>query len=160
MIRFAQISLILLGLCLYACEGDNVNGNNPPTLVYEGLEKSEMRQSPRADSVVILLQFEDVDGDIGGVNQANITVTDNRNGSQYISLSFPDLPNVGNTQQGSLRIFLPNTCCIYPPSAMTPDCERNPRFPDNKFTVDISIQDLNGNRSNTITTDTLTLNCI
>jgi len=159
MLRLAQISLILLGLSIMSCDSDVPNGNNSPTLSYMGLEKETMLQGDGTDSVVVALTFEDVDGDIGGVNAANIIVTDNRDGSEYITLSFPELPNNGKPQQGTLQLTLPNTCCIYPASANTPACDRNPRFPRNRFTVDIVIEDLNGNRSNVITTDSLTLNC-
>lgn len=142
-----------------SCGSDDPVGNNPPSLVYTGIERSEMRQGDGTDSVIFNFTFADIDGDIGGENTGNIVVTDNRDGSQYISLSFPDLPSNGNSQQGSFRLFLPNTCCIYPPSANTPACDSNPRFPNNRFTVDVAIMDMAGNMSNAVTTDTITLYC-
>ncbi len=159
MIRLAQISLFIFAIYVSSCSSEGSNGNNPPILVYNGLEKEVMSQGDGTDSVIISLTFEDIDGDIGGTNAANIVVQDNRDGSEYITLSFPDLPKNGKAQQGSLRLTIPNTCCTYPPSANTPACDRNPRFPRNRFTLDISIFDLNGNISNVITTDSLTLNC-
>lgn len=165
MIRIGlQISL-LLGIFLCSCSKDPV-GNNPPTLTYEGLLGNELVQGLSiSDSIFILLRFGDIDGDLNGVNDdgefiQNITIIDNRDGSRYISRSLPELPINGRPQTGSMRLTLPTSSCIYPPGSNTPAGAVNPLFPENKFTVDVYMEDLAGNQSNSITTDTIVLLCL
>jgi len=154
-----QISFFL-SLCLVACDNSVENLDRPPELVYQGLINSSMQQGLGTDSVDIRLTFSDLDGDLSGVNELDIFIIDNRDGSEYIVRSFPQLPNNGRVQEGTMILTLPNSCCIYPPEAMTPACDRNPRYPENRFTVDVYIEDLNRNQSNRITTDTITMNCL
>ncbi len=153
-----QISL-LLGLLLTSCGNDLVIGDNPPTLTYLATPQNSMFQGLGTDSVVIELAFTDVDGDLGGVNDQNIFVIDNRDNSQYIVLSFPELPSNGKAKEGTIKLTIPSSCCIYPPEAKTPPCDANPKFPDNRFTLSIYIEDLARNKSNTVTTDTIFMRC-
>ena len=154
-----QISFFL-ALCLTSCDKGVENQNRPPQLMYEGLENNTMRQGLGTDSINIRLNFSDLDGDLGGENELNIFIIDNRDGSEYIVRSLPDLPDNGRAKEGSMILTLPNSCCIYPPEAMTPACDKNPRYPENRFTVDVYIEDLNRNPSNRITTDTIVMNCL
>lgn len=154
-----QISL-LLGLYCSSCSSEGPGGNNPPTLTYMSLSNNTLRQGLIGDSINILLSFEDIDGDLGGENELNIFVIDNRDDSEYIIRSLPDLPTNGKLIEGTMTLTLPTSCCIYPPEAMTPACDRNPRYPENRFTVGVFIEDLARNRSNTVTTDTIVMNCL
>ncbi|MEL6122870.1 MAG: hypothetical protein AAFR14_04040 [Bacteroidota bacterium] len=153
------ISIILFASLWWGCSDEAPTGDNAPVLTYEGFAKDQMFQGDGTDSIVVLLSFMDVDADIRGGNTGDITVIDNRDGSEYITLSFPPLPTTSR-QEGSLVLIIPNTCCIYPPDANTPACDMNPRFPTNEFTLDISIVDSRGNQSNVITTDDILLNCL
>lgn len=154
-----QISFFL-SLCLIGCDSGVENLNRAPELTYEGLINDTMKQGLGNDSIAIRLSFLDLDGDVGGENELNITIIDNRDGSEYIIRSFPDLPDIGKALSGSMILVLPNSCCIYPPEAMTPACDRNPLYPENRFTVDVFIEDLNRNQSNRITTDSIIMNCL
>jgi hypothetical protein len=154
-----QISL-LLGLFCISCTKEGPVGNNPPVLIYEGLNANTLNQGLGKDSISINLSFLDVDGDIGGVNELNIFIIDNRDGSEYIVRSFPELPNNGKLLEGTMKLTLPSTCCIYPPEALTPACDKNPNYPENRFTVDVYIEDIARNRSNSITTDSIIMYCL
>ena len=155
-IRIAKI--LFLGWIIAAGCGDSGPvGNNPPSLSYIGLEKDTMRQGLRGDSVVVLLNFEDVDGDLGGEEGLNISIVDNRDG--FVDpVSFPILPKLKDGQRGLLRLTIETTCCIFPNNIQP--CENPPEFPTNRYTYDIVIKDIAGNVSNAVTTDSITLLCL
>jgi len=159
MIRNAII-VILVAMSCYACSKSTPNGNNPPTLRYLGLEQDTMPQiGPDEAGIIAVLAFEDVDGDIvGGNEQANISFVDNRDGSIDIA-AFPVLPDLGDSQKGTLRLRILPTCCIYPPNVADPCTSNVEDFPSVQLTYDIFIEDSAGNKSNNITTDVITLIC-
>ncbi len=154
--KIAKIGFLLL--MIYSCSDDGPGGNNAPVLTYLGLFNDTMRQGIGQDTVVVVLAFEDTDGDILGGNVMNISLIDNRDGTVE-PLSFPVLPELKQGQRGQFQMVILSTCCIFPPDQNIPACESDPSFPPNQYTYDIYIEDGAGNRSNTVTTDVITLLC-
>ena len=143
---------------VWACTENQPNGNNPPTLSFRGMESDVMRQGLGQDTIFVILDFEDVDGDIIGGQNGNISLVDNRDGT-IEPVTFPDLPDLSKGQKGTLRLAILSTCCIFPPEDQIPACESDPDFPPNLYTYDIFITDGNGNESNRVTTGEITLLC-
>lgn len=157
MLRAAKIGILFM--LVYACTDNGTNGNNPPTLSYQGLVSDTMRQGLGEDAIIAVLSFEDIDGDIIGGSTMSISLVDNRDGT-IEPISFPVLPELSKGQKGTFQLAILSTCCIFPPEDQIPACEGDPDFPPNQYTYDIFITDGAGNRSNSVTTDVVTLLCI
>lgn len=160
-ITFLFITCLLV-LLFEACSDEPVNGNNPPSIEFLGMDRDTMVQGitgiNNRDSILVFLTFNDIDGDIaGGSSTRNISIVDNRDG--FIDpVSFPELPELKKGQKGEMRLAIYTTCCQFP-AGLGAGCIVVPGVPDNRYTYDIYIEDEAGNRSNTITTDTITLLC-
>jgi len=113
-----------------------------------------------SDSIVVRMLFEDIDGDIEGSTPSfkpdNIVLTDSRDGNVSTN-SFPGFPSLSTGQKGRLDLSILTTCCINPGTVES--CSASETFPTNTYTIDIYIVDAQGNKSNTITTDPITLRC-
>ncbi len=109
------------------------------------------------DSIIVTLSFVDQDGDLGGQNEPNIFVIDNRNNDIYDTYSLPRFPVRNKPTIGEIDLRLFNTCCIFPDGIFP--CSSPSNFPINEMTLDIYIVDNAGNRSNKVTTPTITLRC-
>lgn len=162
----AKITLLFIScffiLLTEGCSDDPVNGNNPPTLEYLGMNRDTMIQGitgiNNRDSILVFLRFSDIDGDIvGGRSSMNISIVDNRDGV-IDPVSFPNLPELKKGQKGELRVAIYTTCCQFP-EGLGAGCIVVPGIPDNRYTYDIYIEDGAGNRSNSVTTDSITLLC-
>jgi len=113
------------------------------------------------DSVTLVLNFTDGDGDIGGIDgdlKQNLFVFDNRLDTLADPFVLPAIPAQGvrNGVQGEIRIRLYNTCCLIPG---IPACDSSPDFPIDTVTYDVYMIDRAGNESNTVTTTMVTLLC-
>jgi hypothetical protein len=167
MLKITKIGILtmiaaMISLLFGGCSDGNVNGNNPPSLQYMGINKDTMVQGfggiNSGDSIVVFLNFQDIDGDIvGGQSSMNISIVDNRDG--FVDpVSFPVLPKLKDGQKGELKLSIFNTCCQFP-EGLGAGCIVVPGIPSNRFTYDIFIEDGAGNISNRITTDSITLLC-
>ena len=132
-----------------------------PTLELVGLTKDTMNQDQfNTDSVIIVLNFTDGDGDIGSDNELNVFVTDLRDGFVSDRFRIPPLneqAGSNNGISGELRLTLYTTCCIYPNGA--PPCEPSTQFPTNALSYEIYIEDQAGHKSNIVTTPEIILRC-
>lgn len=159
MASWAAASIIIL-LVISGCGSDG-DGNTAPTLSFVGLNKPALFQGEGigSDSIVVRLMFEDIDGDIEGLGNGlipnNIVYVDTRDGTETAA-SFPSFPSeVTGGQRGQLDLTIGATCCLFEvffPCTQGLDTA-------NVFPYDIFIIDGQGNRSNTITTDPVTLLC-
>ncbi len=113
------------------------------------------------DSVTLVLNFTDGDGDIGDVDgniMPNLFVIDNRLDTLADPFVLPNIPaqGIGNGVQGEIRIRLFTTCCLI--EGITP-CDSSPDFPTDTLSYDVFMVDRAGNESNVVTTTMVTLLC-
>jgi hypothetical protein len=151
---------VLLGLVIWLCSSctDNPIGNHPPEISFAGMSKDKLNQGSLGlnDTILVSLNFVDVDGDLSGAAN-NVVVIDNRlNETHYIN-TIPDLPPTKNGNVGIMTINIPTVCCIF--SDGTPACDSPPNTPTNEITFDIFLVDQLGNESNRVTTPSITLFC-
>jgi hypothetical protein len=114
------------------------------------------------DSVIVSFSFQDGDGDLGRTNQEpqnNIFFTDLRTGTLDNTFAIPALPQdgAGNGVEGTIRILLFSTCCIY--NDGNDPCTPNPGSPIDTVQYKIQIMDRAGHLSNEIVTTPIILLC-
>jgi len=135
-----------------------------PEINFVGLSKDTMRQNAlNTDSLTIVLDFKDGDGDIGiegKSNVLNLFVKDLRTGNNYGNYKIPNIPNKGAEKgiEGRMFINLFTTCCVFPESI--PPCNRPAKYPFNDLQLEIYIQDRALNKSNVVKTSIIKLRCI
>jgi len=132
-----------------------------PTIELVGLTKDTMSQDQfNTDSIIIVLNFTDGDGDIGSESELNVFVTDLRDNFLSDRFRIPRLDEQAGSSNGisgELRLTLYTTCCTYPNGA-TP-CEPSTEFPTNSLSYEIYIMDQAGHKSNVVTTPEIVLRC-
>lgn len=154
------INLIMIYSCVKPTEYSDV-----PALEFAGFSKQTLNQGAFAeDSVIMVLHFTDGDGDFGteaNKAESNIFVKDLRTNSTLREYKAPFVPleGAGNGISGKISILLFSTCCIFPKDTGIPPCEKSKDYPTNDLSLEIYIKDRAGNKSNTITTPALLLNC-
>jgi hypothetical protein len=143
--------------CINAPEFSNV-----PKIDFVSLSKDSLNQGlNQEDSVIVTFHFEDGDGDIGRMTDAeenNVFFIDNRTGQLDNSFGIPFVPPQGSSNgiEGDVHIKLYSTCCIFPSGD---PCLPSTDVPFNDLTYDIYITDRAGNTSNVITTSVIRLKC-
>ena len=161
-IKYKYLIIILLGTTIFACSV-RPQFSPIPELTYTGLSQNSMVQSSvLGDSLFLMFQFRDGDGDIGVANNQNdfdLVITDNRTGNVYDRYKTPFVPEQGasNGIEGSVQLKLFTTCCIFEDAI--PPCSAPPSIPTDTMTLDIQMFDRAGNASNVITTDMIILFC-
>jgi len=156
------LPFIILLFLQFACKKDN-SVSSVPTIEFVTLSKDTIIQGRQLnDSLIITLNFEDGDGDIGYEdNVANIFLKDSRDDfiKEYASPVIP-ISGAANGVSGEIRILITtlfNVCCIFD-NGQDP-CTKGISQPFNEFTYSIFIEDREGNRSNEVSTSTITLRC-
>lgn len=142
-----------------------------PIIEYVGLNKKTIRQGSfgaTKDSIIITFSYTDGDGNIGAPNEGkftnNIFFTDSRDGFTQ-TVSVPFIPNlgIGNGISGevSFQIFNLNggMCCIFNDKNGQDPCTPSKEFPTDTLTYTIYIVDQDGNESNRIETEPITILC-
>lgn len=143
-------------------------GNDPgfdetPEITYTSISKDTMVQNNlNTDSIFITFAFKDGDGDIGTDNRIvseNIIVTDLRTGIVASRFNIPKIETNGlkSGVEGEITVKVFTTCCIFQDG--TPPCSNPVDTPENSLNFEIELSDDNGNRSNKITTEFITLLC-
>ncbi|MFK8101693.1 MAG: hypothetical protein AB8G15_04190 [Saprospiraceae bacterium] len=132
-----------------------------PVLEFNRLSKNSLEQGNQNDFVDIIFDFTDGDGDIGHEeNTLDVTLTDTRDGTEFIQFRIPEVPEqgVGNGISGeiSVRIFGTGTCCIFPDGRT---CESDINIPTDEVIFLLRITDRAGNESNQIEIAPITLLC-
>jgi hypothetical protein len=132
-------------------------------MTFVGFDKVSMRQgSVNQDSITLILDFKDGDGDIGSQgndNNINLFIIDNRTNESYDFFKLPAIPEKGanNGVEGRMYINLFTTCCRF---SDAPPCTVRSAFPTNLISLSVYMIDRAGNRSNTVVTPEFTLLCI
>lgn len=161
-IKYKYLIIILLGTTILACT-IRPQFSDIPELTYTGLSANTMVQSSvLSDSIFLIFQFTDGDGDIGVADNQNdfdLIITDNRTGNVYDRYKTPFVPEQGasNGIEGTVQLKLYTTCCIF--DETIPPCSAPPEFPVDSLSLDIQMFDRAGNASNIITTEFITLLC-
>ena len=132
-----------------------------PVLEFDRLSKNTLEQGNGDDFVDIIFNFTDGDGDIGHSNETlDVTLTDTRDGSEFIQFRIPEVPEqgVGNGISGeiSVRIFGTGTCCIFPDGRT---CETDAQYPTDDIIFLLRIKDRAGHESNQIEIAPITMLC-
>jgi hypothetical protein len=160
-LKFGSVTFAIALLCFIGCiKAPNIS--DTPTLSFISLSKSVMNQGDlNNDSIIVTLDFTDGDGDIGAPTNGtkpNLTVIDNRNGEIYDNIKLPLIPQegAGNGVKGTIYLKLYNGCCLFDDR---PNCTQSPEL-SNQLSLDISIEDNAGNKSNVVTTSNIELRCI
>ncbi|TXB66563.1 hypothetical protein [Phaeodactylibacter luteus] len=116
-----------------------------------------------SDTLILTFGFTDGDGNLGfDDSTVDVFLTDSRTGFVDVK-KLPVIPSegVGNGISGEVTLRFPNQpsqiCCLYPDQST--GCQPNPNYPTDTFSFEIQIQDRDGNRSNIIRTETVTLLC-
>ena len=131
-----------------------------PVIEFAGLTKDTLDQDQfNTDSLIVVLNFTDGDGDLGSENDVNVFIVDRR--TDFISDRFriPRLDKAGSNNgiSGELYLTLYTTCCTYPNGA--PPCEPSTEFPTNTLSYEIYIVDQARNRSNSVITPEIVIRC-
>ncbi len=157
-ICFSALIGLFLAVIFYGC-ANNPGFSDTPEIVFAGFSADTLVQGDlNTDSLFIVLEFRDGDGDIGGGTE-NIIIMDNRTGDVYDFFKIPEIGDNGsqNGIEGTITIKLFTTCCIFPESI--PPCFAPPDYPTNEISFDIVMIDNAGNESNIETTPSVTLLC-
>jgi hypothetical protein len=128
-----------------------------------GNPKNAMRQGQLGteDSLFVTISFTDGDGDLGstgskGQDSVNIFLLDKRDNRSVENFRMPFIPEqgAGNGISGEIRMLLFTTCCN-----VIPPCEPSTKKPIDTLIYDIYIKDRKGNKSNTIQSAPIYLQC-
>ena len=159
----SKISLLtLLAIVSWQCL-DSPNYPIEPQIEFISLSKDTMLQGVfQQDSVIVSFSFQDGDGDLGRTPQEpqnNIFFTDLRTGTLDNTFAIPALPpdGAGNGVEGTIRILLFSTCCIYTDG--NDPCTPNVNVPMDTIQYKINIVDRAGHVSNDIFTTPIILLC-
>ncbi len=148
---FFALTLLVLAGCYKA-----PNYPDEPYIAIQGVYMSRAVPMP-GDSVVVVLEFRDGNGDLGKKNQSdtipNLFITDKRFGiTDSLSFSIPHIPAKGSVKDISGEISLNLLSKIY--------C--NPLFPDRQndtLEFEIQVRDRAGLFSNKVTTGRIVMQC-
>ena len=147
---------ILLYSCMFFSCKERLS--SVPYIEYVSVSQTYLQQNAQ-DSVFLSFYFEDGDGNIGSDTFNNVFVSDSRTGLNIASFKIPASlglnPN-NNKSSGVVSILLFAPCCIYPDSS---SCYVQPLFPNRTMQFEIQIVDNEGNYSNRINSEIITLDC-
>jgi len=158
----ANVTAILItALCLTTYFGCITAPDYPvePTLTFVSFSKTAMNQGRSLnDSIFMVLDFTDGDGDLGSGNEINFTLIDSRTGDDYGRFRVPPIPEAGanNGVNGTMTVKIFNTCCLEPDGDEV--CE-DVTVALNELAFDVVLTDRAGNASNTLRTPTINLIC-
>jgi hypothetical protein len=149
-------------LVIFSCAVDP-GFDDVPEITYLSISNDTMVQNNlNTDSIFIKIAFKDGDGDLGTDNKLvndNIIVTDLRTGVVASRFNVPQIETNGLKSgiEGEITLKVFTTCCIFDDG--TPPCSNPIDFPSNLINFEIEMFDDNGNRSNKIVTEFVTLLC-
>ena len=152
----------IIGFISYSCATDP-GFDDVPEISFISLSKDTMVQNNlNTDSLFITIGFKDGDGDLGTDNRIvseNIIVTDLRTGVVASRFNIPRIETNGlqSGVEGEITLKVFTTCCIFEDG--TPPCSNPTDVPSNQLNFEIELFDDNGNRSNKIVTEFVTLLC-
>ncbi len=160
---FQNLLVSLSIICLVAACTNPPDYPKEPSLTYKSASRTTLVQGTVDDSLMLLIEFTDGDGDIIADDTIpSIYFTDKRDGTQFKTFAVPQIPqpgiNNGISGEITLRIFEKlGFCCIY--SHGLPPCFPSEEFPVDTLIYQIQMEDQNGNLSNIIETDPIFILC-
>lgn len=115
-----------------------------------------------SDSLTIFLYFTDGDGDIGFEDTdtlQNLFIIDSRTGKIAESIKIPGIESggIGKGISVDMELQVYTTCCLFPGSI--PPCSVVAAYPRDSLKYSIYLIDRSGNKSNTVETEYIYLNC-
>ena len=152
--------LLALGACLrppdYPLE---------PVVTFLGVSRDTMRQgSNLEDSVTVVLEFTDGDGDVTsltGDTVAGVFLVNTRTGETVSTFRLDEIDQTGieNGIRGELRLRVYTTCCDYPPEIPEFPCNPSAQFPLDVLNLEAYLVDQAGNESNRAQVTPIYLRC-
>lgn len=152
-ILFALLALIIIScvMCLRPPDYPII-----PRIDFVRMSKNTMKQGDASsDSLRLVLNFEDGDGDIGSNDSLNIFLTDTRQpNSTPEPFRMPFVPEQGakNGISGEISLLVFTTCCL-------PTCNSPLNKAQDSLFYDVYIKDRAGNKSNIVRTPFIGLRC-
>ena len=160
------ISLLLLVLVtILSCTKPPTYPDSPiisePSFNQQEIEQGNTVE--KADTLELFFAFTDGDGNLGSEGDSlDVYLTDSRTG--FVNLfKLPFVPELGsgNGISGVVTVRMSNTpaniCCIHPVSLQ--DCQPFPDYPMDTVSYTIQIRDRDGNFSNKIQSETISIIC-
>ena len=139
-----KLIYILVGVLLLSCEKEEVMSDTP---IIDFISISPTTVQEYTDDIIITISYTDGDGDLGENNPDinNLFVEDNRNGIEY-KFRIPELSPSGSTItiEGNFNITINGTGITDESSSQ-------------KVDYSIYVKDRAGNKSNIITTSSITI---
>ena len=155
LIVFFMLSILLVGSCTSPSDFSDI-----PEIEFNAFSKGTLIQgSQNQDTVILRINFQDGDGDIGSGQTLNIEVKDLRlDNSAPFTFLIPEIPEQGaeNGISGTMDIRIFSVCCFQGSIA----CQPFPDMPEDELRFSVQITDNAGNQSNVIETDPIRLLCI
>jgi hypothetical protein len=152
------LSFLLLTLIIFGISCKKNKYPDEPVLEFKSQSKSFMKQNGQ-DSMLIILNYTDGDGDIGSDSIDNIFLLDKRTENVLATYRFPnDNNSTGNYRKGELQLIVYSGCCIYNDSTFT-SCQPNPNQNLDTMRYLIQVKDRSGKMSNRIELKDLFLEC-
>lgn len=155
---FITFTALVFAACIETPDFDIV-----PEIEFVGMTKDTLNQGVfQEDSLTVVFTFKDGDGDLGDDSDAavnNVFFIDTRTDFEDNSFRIPFIPEEGSANgiEGTVRISLFTTCCIFPDGA--DPCTPSSTYPYDTVQYRIYITDRAGNKSNEIITDPIILRC-
>ncbi len=149
-------------LIMAHCKSDD-DLSSIPKIHFIQLTKSSLIQGDFfQDSLRLVLQFEDGDGDLGfPVNDSrfDITLFDSRNNKIQDQYKLPTLPDSeGRPQRGTLQLLVFTSCCLF--KDQIPPCTAPPQYPIDSLFYKIILRDKAGHVSDTAVSSQVYLQCL
>ncbi|MCH2021100.1 MAG: hypothetical protein MK207_01365 [Saprospiraceae bacterium] len=154
-IKLTSFLLLITIVGFFSCDDKN---SKIPSIEFVSVSKSYLAQNG-ADSSYLKFLFTDGDGNIGSDTADNIFVKDSRTGTNIASYKIPNY--LGNnssnsSRSGEVTIIVYSQCCIYPD---TTSCYSSTMYPTGIMKYEVQIKDQEGNYSNIIESNEITLDC-
>ena len=154
-IKLTSFLLLITIVCFFSCDDKS---SDTPYIEFVSVSKSYLSQNG-ADSLYFKFSFTDGDGNIGSDTTDNVFVKDSRTGLNVSSYKIPDyLGNNSNnsSRSGEVTIIVYSQCCIFPD---TTSCHSSTIYPTGIMKYQLQIKDQEGNYSNIIESNEITLEC-
>ena len=136
-----------------------------PQVTFLGLSRDTMRQGALLeDSVTVVLEFTDGDGDISTIGDdttAGVFLRNIRTGETVSSFRLDEIDQTGieNGIRGEIRLRVYTTCCDYPPEVGQFPCEPSRSFPVDVLQLEAYLVDQAGHESNRAMVAPIYLRC-
>lgn len=154
-IRQTITALLAAALLLPSCRRP-IEGA-APSIEIKSISKYTMRQNGQ-DSLLLELEFEDHDGDIGDDVSQTLFISDSRTDSLLATYLVPRISTSDRLRRakGSISVVVYSACCKYSDGT---SCYPNPNSPTDTVRYKVQLQDRAGNLSNSISSDRINLTC-